>query len=53
MLDFVVQRRDLFDQNERLKNVNGKDLKDLLAMLDEIAKMMTKLDEALDSDKKA
>lgn len=53
MLDFVVQRRDLFDQNERLKNISGKDLKDLLNMLDEIARNMAKLDEALDSDKKA
>ena len=33
--------------------MSGKDLKELLAMLDEIAKNMAKLDEAMDSDKKA
>lgn len=33
--------------------MNDKDVKDLLNMLDEIAKNMARLDEALDSDKKA
>lgn len=33
--------------------MNEKDIKDLLRLLDEIAKNMARLDEALDSDKKA
>ena len=33
--------------------MNEKDIRDLLNMLDEIAKNMARLDEALDSDKKA
>ena len=52
VLDFVIQRRELFDQNERLKDVSGRTLKELMDMLDAISGDMTKLDEALDTDKK-
>ena len=50
IIDFVVVKRDLSDQNERLKNLNGKNIRDLLDLLDEVSQQIAQLDEALSTD---
>jgi hypothetical protein len=37
VIEFVMQKRDLVEQSERLKNILEKDILELLASLEEIA----------------
>jgi hypothetical protein len=53
IVDFVIQRKDLSEQNERLKGLTGKGVADLMQLLDDIGRSIIDLDEALTSDSKA